>query len=206
MNRKKNERRIREKGEQNERHRNNWKRAEKRREKKIVICGRRGRLYRGISKKRQNVKRLGEWNLKRLGGRDTWDQGTAKRRNNKKTKKKENREKWTKKEKTKNKRQIWKIQIVLCGRNGNRDRGGYPESWQNGKNPYIDRWEDWMRWPLENGRANVWYEDTRKSLYVADVDNITGEFRGTPHTGRADTRDKWTQKRMRKKRKEEREK
>ena len=125
---KKKERRIREKGEQNERHRNNWKRAEKRREKKIVICGRRGRLYRGISKKRQTVKRLGEWNLKRLGGQDTWDQGTAKRRNNKKTRKKENREKWTKKEKTKNKRQIWKIQIVLCGRNGNRDRGGYPES------------------------------------------------------------------------------
>ena len=103
MNRKKKERRIREKGEQNERHRNNWKRAEKRREKKIVICGRRGRPYRGISKKRQNVKHLGEWNLKWMGGQDTWDQGTAKRRNNKKTKKKENREKWTKKKKRRTK-------------------------------------------------------------------------------------------------------
>ena len=69
------------------------------------------------------------------------------------------------------------------------------------KDPYIGRWEDWAQRPLENGRANVWYEDARKSLYVADVDNITGEFPGTPHTGRADTRDKWTQKRMRKKKK-----
>ena len=69
------------------------------------------------------------------------------------------------------------------------------------KDPYIGRWEDWTRWPLENGRANAWYEDTRKSLYVADVYNIIGEFPGTPHIGRADTRDKWTQKRMRKKKK-----
>ena len=46
---------------------------------------------------------MGEWNLKRLGGQDTWDQGTAKTRNNKKTKKKENREKWTKKKKRRTK-------------------------------------------------------------------------------------------------------
>ena len=46
---------------------------------------------------------MGEWNLKRLGGQDTWDQGTAKWRNKKKTRKKENREKWTKKEKRRTK-------------------------------------------------------------------------------------------------------
>ena len=56
---------------------------------------------------------------------------------------------------------------------------------------------------MENGRANVWYEDTRQSLNVADAGNIIGEFPGTPHIGRADNRDKMTQKRMRQKKKRE---
>ena len=48
---------------------------------------RRKSLY--VADVEKNVTRLGEWNLKRLGGQGTWHQGTQKGRNKKETRKKE---------------------------------------------------------------------------------------------------------------------
>ena len=122
--------------------------------------------------------------------------GDTKREEQKRNKKKrKNKREMDKKEKTKNKRKNWKYKNRPMWQHRKSEARWVPEKPTKWTNPYIGRWEDWTQRLLGNGRANVWYEDTRKSLYVAYVDT------GKPHIGRADTGDKWTHKRMRKKKK-----